>query len=73
MVAWNSVNEEDIAEENSDEMEENNTENNTENEHIDDYDVEQLLKNEDTSSFAVISYQLSDFIYSMLKRVVGLP
>jgi len=52
VVAWNSVNEEDIAEENSDEMEENNTENNTENEHIDDYDVEQLLKNEDTSSFA---------------------
>ena len=50
VVAWNESPDESIEEENSNENEQNDSE----NEHLDDYDVEQLLKNEDTSSFTVI-------------------
>ena len=62
MVAWNASPEESIEEENSNEMEQNDGE----NEHFDDYDVEQLLKNEDTASFTVILSQLCKFAQPMI-------
>ena len=50
MLAWNAVSEENNEEQNADEKQQS-YEN---NDHTDDYDVEQLLKNEDVTTFTVI-------------------